>query len=172
MAWTAPRTWTDGELVTAAIMNPHIRDNQLAEGPHLIARKTSDQTNNTTTYAADTVLFTPSIGANEVWWLEWRLVVVVASPDPKFRHTFPSGGSIASVIGPAITGGRMIGGTTSPTGGGSPSWNNDASGLPGMIMAMFTNGATPGSVGLDWAANSAGTVTVKQNSTLWGVRIA
>lgn len=29
MAWTAPRTWTTGELVTAAIMNTHIRDNQL-----------------------------------------------------------------------------------------------------------------------------------------------
>lgn len=27
MAWTAPRTWTTGELVTAAIMNTHIRDN-------------------------------------------------------------------------------------------------------------------------------------------------
>ena len=28
MAWTTPRTWTTGELVTAAIMNAHIRDNQ------------------------------------------------------------------------------------------------------------------------------------------------
>lgn len=29
MAWTAPRTWVTGELVTAAIQNTHIRDNQL-----------------------------------------------------------------------------------------------------------------------------------------------
>jgi len=29
MAWTAPRTWTTGELVTAAIMNTHVRDNLL-----------------------------------------------------------------------------------------------------------------------------------------------
>ncbi|GAH05374.1 unnamed protein product [marine sediment metagenome] len=28
MAWTAPRDWTDEELINAAIMNPHIRDNQ------------------------------------------------------------------------------------------------------------------------------------------------
>lgn len=28
MAWTSPRTWTAGELVTAAIMNTHIRDNE------------------------------------------------------------------------------------------------------------------------------------------------
>jgi len=28
--WTAPRTWVAGEVVTAAIMNTHIRDNQKA----------------------------------------------------------------------------------------------------------------------------------------------
>lgn len=27
MAWTAPRTWTAGELVTAAMMNTNVRDN-------------------------------------------------------------------------------------------------------------------------------------------------
>lgn len=27
MAWTTPRTWTTGELVTAALMNTHVRDN-------------------------------------------------------------------------------------------------------------------------------------------------
>jgi hypothetical protein len=27
MAWTSPRTWSTGELVTASIMNTHVRDN-------------------------------------------------------------------------------------------------------------------------------------------------
>ena len=27
MAWTAPRTWTTAEVVTAAMINPHVRDN-------------------------------------------------------------------------------------------------------------------------------------------------
>ena len=27
MGWTAPRTWVDGEVVTASIMNTHVRDN-------------------------------------------------------------------------------------------------------------------------------------------------
>tara|TARA_R110000824_G_scaffold21078_6_gene78864 strand:- start:3332 stop:3619 length:288 start_codon:yes stop_codon:yes gene_type:complete len=27
VAWTAPRTWVSGELVTAALFNTHIRDN-------------------------------------------------------------------------------------------------------------------------------------------------
>mgnify|MGYP001592239233 CR=1 FL=1 len=34
MAWTAPRTWVTSELVTAAIMNTHIRDNLLALSTH------------------------------------------------------------------------------------------------------------------------------------------
>jgi hypothetical protein len=29
MAWIAPRTWVTGELVTASIMNIHVRDNEL-----------------------------------------------------------------------------------------------------------------------------------------------
>jgi len=28
LAWTTPRTWTTGELVTAAMMNTHVRDNE------------------------------------------------------------------------------------------------------------------------------------------------
>ena len=32
MAWTAPRTWVAAEVVTAAIMNTHVRDNLLALG--------------------------------------------------------------------------------------------------------------------------------------------
>lgn len=33
MAWTAPRTWVTGEVVTASQMNTHIRDNLLAIYP-------------------------------------------------------------------------------------------------------------------------------------------
>lgn len=32
MAWTTPRTWVAGEVVTAAILNTHIRDNLNAIG--------------------------------------------------------------------------------------------------------------------------------------------
>jgi hypothetical protein len=32
VAWTAPRTWVASEVVTAAIMNTHIRDNMLSLG--------------------------------------------------------------------------------------------------------------------------------------------
>lgn len=41
MAWTKPRTWVAGEVVTAAHMNTHVRDN-------LVAGFTSDMFQNTT----------------------------------------------------------------------------------------------------------------------------
>jgi hypothetical protein len=33
MAWTTPRTWTTGEIVTAALMNTHLRDNLNVTAP-------------------------------------------------------------------------------------------------------------------------------------------
>jgi hypothetical protein len=33
MSWVAPRTWTTGEIVTAAVMNTHVRDNFLQTAP-------------------------------------------------------------------------------------------------------------------------------------------
>ena len=38
MAYTAPRTWTTGELVTAAIMNTHVRDNFTAVAPTVLGQ--------------------------------------------------------------------------------------------------------------------------------------
>jgi len=32
MAWTSPRSWISGEVVTAALLNTHLRDNLLAIG--------------------------------------------------------------------------------------------------------------------------------------------
>ena len=34
MAWTSPITWTAGQLVTAADLNTHVRDNLIALGVH------------------------------------------------------------------------------------------------------------------------------------------
>lgn len=58
MPWTAPRTWVTGEVVTAAIMNSHVRDNLLALQP-VAAR---DMTAGTTTSAAYGDLTGTSVG--------------------------------------------------------------------------------------------------------------
>lgn len=64
MAWTAPRTWTTGELVTAAIMNTHVRDNELETAPAKAA--------------ANLELF-EATGANALQALNYPRRVIVAS---------------------------------------------------------------------------------------------
>jgi hypothetical protein len=46
MAWTAPRTWVTSEVVTAALLNTHLRDNLLWAGFHHGCRayKSANQT--------------------------------------------------------------------------------------------------------------------------------
>lgn len=39
MAWTAPRTFVTGEVLTAAIFNTHLRDNLLMTAPALVTTK-------------------------------------------------------------------------------------------------------------------------------------
>ena len=36
MGWTTPRTWASGEVVTAALLNTHLRDNLLETAPGLV----------------------------------------------------------------------------------------------------------------------------------------
>lgn len=57
MAWTTPRTWTTGEIVTAAHMNEQVRDNSTfvwtGHGCHLYLSVAAQVTNNTSTTIGD-----------------------------------------------------------------------------------------------------------------------
>jgi hypothetical protein len=91
MAWTTPRTWTDGELVTKAIMDPHIRDN-LALVPHVLF-KAADQTVSASTTLTDDTHLTFSIGSSEAWAFYFALAMTTATATNGFKMTFtaPSG---------------------------------------------------------------------------------
>ncbi len=177
MPWTAPRDWSSGELVTEAIMDTHIRDNLLAGGPHLIVRKTSDQTNNTTILTADTALIVP-VAANEVWRAEY--VMLVTSPgtaDFVLRFTFPTGGTTIFTTNEVNESGAYSGtqtwfDTTSP--GGSVNLIGHGEYAPLMIWGIYINGGTAGDLGIQWAqAVASGTpTTVRAQSTVWGVKLA
>lgn len=54
MAFTTPRTWVTGELITASIMNTHIRDNLL----YLISRNLFYVLESTSTYTTTSTTFT------------------------------------------------------------------------------------------------------------------
>ena len=180
MAWTTPRTWTDGELVTKAIMDPHVRDNFLAVGPHLIVRKTADESvTSSTVLQNDDVLLFP-VAANEIWLFRLGLVYtgIQATGDIKLAFTFPAAGEIAASAVLRDASGTFVykdwTGTTTP----SSSQIAEAIGatvkryLP--IEGIFINAGTGGNVTLQWAqgASNATATTMRINSTLWAVKLA
>jgi len=170
MAWTAPRTWVAGELVTAALVNVHVRDNELAIGPHLIARKTADESTSSTTLQNDDHLLTPTIPLNEVWLLEWALTAVSAAGAFKLAVTFPSGTFSGAITG--VSGDLFVSGNGTVTNTQTASSNTATDGMAHRLRGVFTCGGTGGVATLQWASSAGTNVTMKANSTLWGVKLA
>ena len=177
MAWTAPRTWTDGELVTAAIMNPHIRDNQLAEGPHLIVRKTSDQSvTSSTVLISDTALLFP-VGTTEVWKFQLHLRYTAATAgDFKVSFQIPASGRVDAVVPGHNSSDAPEMGYLAVTTSDTPTVTlSGATEIRTAIMdGTYIGGGTAGNVTLRWAqGTSSGTATtVLTHSTLWAVKLA
>jgi hypothetical protein len=177
MAWTAPRTWTDGELVTKAIMDPHIRDNFLAVGPHLIVRKPSDESLASSTTLQDDDHLQLTVAANDAWYCRYVLLAdVPVTPDIKIAFTFPASGRVAFQSSWFATDGTVTlgrwGGTTTPTAAVAASGNTNQESL--IIEGLFVNSSTAGTLILQWAQNTsdASAVVMKTHSTLWAVKLA
>ena len=174
MAFTTPRTWTDGELVTKAIMDPHVRDNFLAMGPHLIARKTADQNVTSTTYANDDTLATPSIPANEIWHLRLVHSVTTGAGGMNGSWSFPTSGDLQMIMigdsGSVLVQQKRL----TASDGDAVNYIINASAARLYVMdVLYINAGTAGIVTRRNALTSAsGTSVVKANSTLWGVRLA
>jgi hypothetical protein len=178
--WTAPKTWSAGETLTAANFNTHIRDNEIVAS-HLIVYKTADESvTSSNTFQPDDHL-TFAVAANEIWVTTWRLMASGdTAADIKFQWTFPSGGTIriggivvrseGTIVGVSVDTG------TSPAGDAT----NLAISVPATgarlteIQITFSNGGTAGNLALEWAQNSSSaTATVlKQYSAVYGGRIA
>ena len=180
MAWTTPRDWTAGELVTEAIMDTHIKGNFDASGPHLVARKTSDQSvTSSTVLVSDTALVLPVL-ASEVWQVTFCVVYVAVggTGDIKLTTSFPAGGEFAASASGADNGGvvkyRVYNGTTSDT----PVFDFLGAGAAVktavFMNGVFINGGTGGNLTLRWAQNAsnATATTVKAQSTVWGAKLA
>jgi hypothetical protein len=174
MAWTTPRTWTDGELVTAAIMNPHIRDNM-----NTLTRcigKTADQSiASSTTLTNDTHLFF-AMGTNENWFVAGNLWHENASdtPDIKIAFTIPAGGDyhinmwnydLTLSASPTLTNMRsvadvLLGGST-------------ATGVMAEFRGVVQTAGTAGNFQLQWAQNTsnASATILKKGSAMWFQKI-
>jgi hypothetical protein len=162
-------------------MNPHVRDNLLAVGPHLIVRKSADESvTSSTTLQDDNHLILPVV-ANEIYRVEFLVIFSGANStgDIKIAFTFPSGGRIDVSALAANTSGTFstesyISSSTSPTAGNAFNGRGTSVRVAMPIVGIFTTGGTGGNLTLQWAQNtSSGTATtVYANSTLYAVKLA
>lgn len=72
--WTAPRTWTAGELITASIMNTHVRDNLDWLKTPVAAIDTSSSVSTTSASLTDvtgsSITFTTTgLGGVDIYWV-------------------------------------------------------------------------------------------------------
>jgi hypothetical protein len=179
MAFTTPRDWTGGEFVTEAMMDTHVRDNFLAMGPHLIVRKTADQSlSANTTLQNDAVLALP-VAANEIWQVE--LFVLYFSPTAanfKWAWTFPAGAVVMSrVHGVTSAGAVGFEEYTSATASGTARVLGSTAASAQQFQRfplVYVGAGTAGTLQFQWAQNASdvGNTTVKANSTLWAVKLA
>jgi len=174
MAWTAPRTWTDGELVTAAIMNPHIRDNLNSLGPVTKKVKAADETVANTTLQNDDDLFF-AVGANEKWLVDCTLMID-SNATADFKMTFTVPASATMKWGPLSinASGLWI---QDPSSGTNPLLDAAATSTVGSLSAgqiwgIIVKGivqvaGTAGTVQFQWAQSvTSGSTLVKAGSCL------
>jgi hypothetical protein len=177
MGWTDPRTWVTDELVTAAIMNTHVRDN-FNSLLHLQIRKPADESvaSSTTLQNDDDLQLT--LASNGVYQVYIVMILTggAGAANSKVAFTFPSGCQI--YLGKNY---YDVGGVNKPmrwNTSTSPSGSNDiivgAVGELVPIHGVVINGSTAGTLILQWAQNTSNaTATVmKANSTLWAAKIA
>lgn len=181
MAYTEPRTYTDGELIGKTILDAHVRDNFRAMGPHLIARKTADQSvTSSTVLVNDTHLLLP-VAASEIWHVRVALDFTGANGtgDLKVAFTFPTSGDIRMGMGTYTNaaGGVVntgFSGTTTPTTALSFNARGATTHTFLVIEGIFINSTNAGNLQLQWAqqTSSATATTLYTHSTLWAVKLA
>lgn len=131
MTWTTPRDWATGELVTASMMNTHVRDNL----DYLMARpQGSILRDNNATYTTTSSSFTPIDSTN--------LAITVTPKGTKVLLLF--GGVVSSTVSADVMwfdiqkdGAGLAGGDGLVRSPGSP-------GFWPVGMAVVATGLTPG----------------------------
>lgn len=194
MAWTVPRTWVAGEIVTAALMNTHVRDNllDLADGAWGIDKttvlKSADETitNSAAMQSDDHLLFAATANAKYLVTIELFVSQNANSTAADFKVGFSLPAS-ATWSGSGPNPDATVGATAS----GSGNWtallgaagatlvygvDGNAGNTTGISLAVLVEVAgTAGTVALQWAQNAAtpavGT-TVKAKSWLRAERAA
>jgi len=176
MAWTAPKTWSVGETLTAANFNTHVRDNSRATWREIARKSVTQSVTSSTVLVNDDALFIPVTGT-EVWAFEFRILCDGASAgDIKTAFTFPASGDLQAMgFGPSVTDVtsfviQRYSTTTSPTATVTYGTNAANDWMVVTVKGVYINGGTGGNLQFQWAqAASSGTATrVKANSQVLG----
>lgn len=180
MTWTAPRTWVTSEVVTAAMMNAHVRDNTLALSDRIqpIYKGSDQSVNNSTTLVSDTALkFTAVASQNYVFDINILLACTSATPEFTTGFSFPTGTLGYSMYGldlasTSITASARFNAVTAATTGVAALTVATPSATTGVAIRGAFKCTTGGTVTLMWAQNvaTATNTTVSQGSTLTAIR--
>ncbi len=148
MAWTTPRTWVVGELVTASLMNAHVRDNL----NYLLAGRANDVAHDTGSSTTTSTSYTDVDATN--------LTVTVT---PKSSRVLVFCHLILESSGAAIGYAQIYGDNSAGTSGEYTVTNSDHKGI--CMIHPFT-GLTPGTTYTFTAQfkSASGSVTIGVNS--------
>lgn len=180
MAWTSPRTWVVSEIVTAALMNTHVRDNLNALSDRIQqVRKSADESVTSSTVLQDDneLQFTVVSGQSYVFQMGLLVTSTVATGDIKVLVTNTGSGTLTwGVLGlnlaattgtdSAVESGRDSAIATTAVSMGAVNGT-----LHNLITGSFSATAN-GTVKLQWCqdTSSATATTVKAGSWLQAVR--
>jgi len=189
MAWTSPRTWVAGEIVTAALLNTHVRDNlnDLADGSWgrdtAFVRKAANESvvASTTVQNDDHLLF--PVAANAKYIVSVCLFLQANNlNDAKFGWSLPASASFSMLKNTPTT--AIAAGTTAAdgdwaalVGAGASTLNvgvTDGSITIGVeLRALIETAGTAGTATLQWAQVVSGsTLTLLAGSWLRAERVA
>lgn len=174
MSWTAPRTWVTGEVVTAALLNAHLRDNLLDLLAKVVnVRLTGDVTTDQVT-AQDVTGLSFAIGANEVWSFEFNLMAGSGDANGvKFAINVPASATLAAeVFGNVDTAANTKSALINADDTLSAAFlTANAQGRLISIRGVVANSTNAGTVQLRFAKVTSGTATVSANSYMTARRI-
>lgn len=181
MTWVAPRTWVASEVVTAAIMNQHVRDNLLALQDRLQRiRKVNDTSLTSVTALANDAELKFTAVAGQSYLVQAALIVTsaVATADLQCAFSFPAGTMAFGIMGQDTaattnTSSGVFNGSATATSGTTAFTVGVISGVTFVNIAGSFLCTTGGTVNMMFAqgASIASAVNVKGGSALWADRV-
>ena len=175
MTWTTPRTWVDGELVTATIMNAHVRDNLRASAPHLVVRKSATESVTASTTLQDDDHLVMALGANETWLVWYYLFISQAgSGGGEHKFGFSSPASCIYNMSSVWHTGAVVGLLDWDADATSQGILSNVAGAVFPIWGIIRNAGTAGNFQLRWAQNvsDADASRVEIDSLLYAAKLA